>query len=468
MNERSSNGVVRRIRAVLVAAAVLVLVAAVGVVVAPSRAVAADTAPYRAAVFTKGYDSTKLVTLTFDSDWPTSDDERTRANIAAVLDTLAANGITAGFGLTGRFVTQNPDATRAIAAGGHKLINHSWDHPDFLTLSQSARWSQLDRAEAAYRALGLTSAGWFRTPYRSGYLDPGVNRDLALRGWYVNLDWTYDTTGYQAKPWSVISQRIDAYTVPGAILVMHVSAPSTDPGYLQAIIDKLRGMGYGFASPYRAVTVGGIRSKYFALGGPSSAFGAPVTAEMVATTSGTAVQWFQRGRIYWRSGVGTYYVFGGILTKYRSLGTVTSFLGFPLGDEQAGANGGRYQRFQGGSVYWSSATGAHTVNGAIRTKWTALGAEAGFLGYPVSDEVAVTGGRASQFQGGNVYWSSATGAHEVHGAILSRYVSLGGTGSRLGLPTTDEYAVTGGRRSDFQHGAIVLDTATGTTRVIYT
>ncbi|SCG66995.1 polysaccharide deacetylase family protein [Micromonospora coxensis] len=173
MNERSSDGVVRRIRAVLVATAVLVLVAAVGVVVTPSRAVAADTAPYRAAVFTKGYDSTKLVTLTFDSDWPTSDDERTRANIASVLDTLAANGITAGFGLTGRFVTQNPDATRAIAAGGHKLINHSWDHPDFLTLTQAARWSQLDRAEAAYRALGLTSAGWFRTPYRSGYLDPG-------------------------------------------------------------------------------------------------------------------------------------------------------------------------------------------------------------------------------------------------------------------------------------------------------
>ncbi|HEX7743854.1 MAG TPA: polysaccharide deacetylase family protein [Micromonosporaceae bacterium] len=442
------------------------LLAAVGAIVAPS-AQAADSAPYRAAVFTRGYDTSKVVTLTFDSDWPTSNNTVTKANVTKVLEVLRVNGITAGFGLTGRFAEANPTETKAIVAAGHKLINHSYSHPNFLNLTQAQRWYQLDRAEAVYRSLGLTAAGWFRTPYRAGYLDPGINRDLALRGYYINFDWTFDTTGYLANPWSVISSRIDAYTVPGAIIVMHVSAPSSDPANLQATINKLRSKGYGFVSPQQAVTRTAIRATYLAFGGPRSKFGAPTTAEMVATVSGTAVQWFQQGRIYWRSGAATVYVYGAILTKYRSLGTVNSFLRFPTTDELPAANGGRYNHFQYGSIFWTSATGAHEAHGAIRTKWASLGWERGFLGYPLSDEVAVTGGRASQFQGGNVYWSATAGAHEVHGAILARYLSLGGTGSRLGLPVSDEYVVSGGRRSNFQHGAIIWNSTTRTTTVLY-
>src|SRR6266568_1195805 len=103
----------------------------------------------------------------------------------------------------------------------------------------------------------------------------------------------------------------------------------------------------------------------------------------------------------------------------------------------------------------------------IRDKWSALGWERGFLGYPVADEVGVTGGRASRFQGGTIYWSTASAAQEVHGAILGRYLQLGGTGSTLGLPTSDEYSITGGRRSDFKHGAIEWSSGTGALTVSY-
>ena len=110
---------------------------------------------------------------------------------------------------------------------------------------------------------------------------------------------------------------------------------------------------------------------------------------------------------------------------------------------------------------------AHEVHGAILRKFSSLGGVSSFLRFPLSDETGVTGGRASQFQGGTIYWSSSTSAHEVHGAILRRYLSLGGTGSRLGLPVTDEFSVPVGRRSDFQHGAIVYDSATHSTTVLY-
>jgi peptidoglycan/xylan/chitin deacetylase (PgdA/CDA1 family) len=443
-----------------------------GIGVAVARpASAADTTPYRAQVFTRGYDTAKLVTLTFDLDWRTgtpAENAVSRANLETVLRVFAANSITAGFGVTGRFAEQNPAETRDIAARGHKIFNHSYSHPDFLTLNRAQRWAQLDKAEAAFRAAGVDSAGWFRAPYRSGYLNAAVNRDLALRGYYINLDWTFDTTGYRAADWATVSSRIDAYTVPGAIIVMHVTTPSTDPANLQRIIDKFTSKGYGFTSPFHAVTRAPIRSAYFGAGGPSSAFGAPTTAPMQATTTGTAVQWFQHGRFYHSPAGGTHVVTGAILNKYRSLGTVTSLLRYPTADERRGAAGGYYSTFQGGSIYWLSATGAHEVHGAIRTKWMSLGAEAGLLGYPQSDEVAVSVGRASRFQHGNVYWNSRNGAHEAHGVILTRYLALGGTGSRLGPPTSDEYTVAAGRRSDFRHGAIIWNRAAGTITVIYT
>jgi uncharacterized protein with LGFP repeats len=425
---------------------------------------AADTAPASAAVFTRAYDtSSRVVTLTFDADWWSPGDPDT------VLRILRDNGITAGFGLTGRYAERYPDNVRKLLSAGHKLINHSYDHPYFSQLTTQQRWDELDRAERAFNALGYTSGGWFRAPFRDGYLDAGVNRDLAADGYYTSFDWTFDTTGYAGASQETILARVRQYTVPGATIIMHLSLDSTDTAALPAIISTLRDMGYGFTDPYRAVTRGAIRDKYLSLGAQNSVLGAPWTAEMVATTSGnSAVQWFGRGRLYWRSDLGAHETHGGIGLEYTALGSVTSFLGYPTTDEFGTPDGiGRYNGFERGSIFWSPSTGAHEVHGAIRDKWVSLGSERSFLGYPAADEVGVTGGRASQFQGGNIYWSATTSAHEVHGGILTRYVSLGGSASALGLPTTDEYATAGGRRNDFQHGAIVWDSATATTTVIY-
>ncbi|MGO4859079.1 LGFP repeat-containing protein, partial [Arthrobacter sp. 2MCAF14] len=73
---------------------------------------------------------------------------------------------------------------------------------------------------------------------------------------------------------------------------------------------------------------------------------------------------------------------------------------------------GQYTHFTGSggsSIYWSPATGAHEVQGAIRAKWAALGWEQGRLGYPLTDEYAVPVGRESDFGGGRLTWNSQTG-----------------------------------------------------------
>ena len=49
------------------------------------------------------------------------------------------------------------------------------------------------------------------------------------------------------------------------------------------------------------------------------------------------------------------------------------------------------------------------MQGAIRQQWAALGWERGPLGYPTTDEHDIPGGRASNFQGGEIQWTQTGG-----------------------------------------------------------
>ena len=159
---------------------------------------------------------------------------------------------------------------------------------------------------------------------------------------------------------------------------------------------------------------------------------------------------------------GAHEIHGAIWSKYVNMIRELSILGYPTTDEQGAGHGGRASDFQGGAIYWSPTTGAHEDHGAIRDKFASLGYEYGFLGLPTSDEIPVgRGGRAQVFQGGIIYWSPSTGAHEVHGAILQKYASASYESSFLGLPTSDEFAFNGGRRSNFQGGYILWTPAGG-------
>ncbi|MFT8396448.1 LGFP repeat-containing protein, partial [Propionibacterium sp.] len=71
-------------------------------------------------------------------------------------------------------------------------------------------------------------------------------------------------------------------------------------------------------------------------------------------------------------------------------------------------NGGTFQNYQGGTIYWAPGVGAHTIPlGAIRDTWASNGAERGSFGYPTSNQNSDGQGNASQsFQGGTLYLSS--------------------------------------------------------------
>jgi len=253
------------------------------------------------------------------------------------------------------------------------------------------------------------------------------------------------------------------YTHPGAFRDVTTGANGTypaAPGYDQAT---------GLGSPaWTALAAAGlaqpdpIGQHYHDLGGPGSYLGTATAPE--TAVAGGRMQTFTGGTIYWTPATGAHAVHGLILARYQGLGGPGSFAGFPTSDETA-VVGGRASTFTGAAIYWSAATGAHEVHGLIRSHYLALGGPSSLAGLPTSDEQAVVGGRASTFTGATIYWSAGTGAHEVHGAIRARYLTYGGAGSPLGLPTSDEQPTPGGRQNTFQHGSITYNTTTGTTTV---
>ncbi len=195
--------------------------------------------PAAAAVISQG-PAIPMVALSFDAG---SDVGYT----SLILDVLKANGITASFGMTGAWANQNPAMLRRILSEGHHLINHSYNHPDFRSLTTAARWDQLDRTEAAVTAItGLGMKPYFRPPY--GGHNAAVNADLAARGHYYNVMWTVDSLGWMGLSASEIISRCLSRAAPGAIFLYHVGIQSQDGPALQAMIDGFRSRGYAIGS----------------------------------------------------------------------------------------------------------------------------------------------------------------------------------------------------------------------------
>lgn len=185
-------------------------------------------------------------------------------------------------------------------------------------------------------------------------------------------------------------------------------------------------------------------------------YGLARSGEIVGNNDGR-VQRFDGGNIYWHALVSNGHantVGGRILAKYAEKDWERSPLKYPT-TREIRLSGGAFNAFEGGSIYWSQATDAHIVYGAIRQKWFDTGAENG-IGYPKSDEIQLGryGGKANGFERASIYWTAATGAHIVGGRIGDIWAAAGAEGGNYGYPVTDEIDIVGGKRQIFQGGPI--------------
>jgi peptidoglycan-N-acetylglucosamine deacetylase len=91
-----------------------------------------------------------------------------------LLDMLAAKKIRATFFLLGERAQAAPELVRRIAAAGHLIGNHSWNHPDLARCSAARIRDELTRTQSALEQITGARIKFFRPPY--GARRPAVFR----------------------------------------------------------------------------------------------------------------------------------------------------------------------------------------------------------------------------------------------------------------------------------------------------
>lgn len=217
-------------------------------------------------------------------------------------------------------------------------------------------------------------------------------------------------------------------------------------------------VGYG----YSMVIGGGIERGYNEAGG-FHALGYPIMNESCGLKDSGCFQVFERGNVYWVEKLGAHVIHGGIRDKWYAIGSEWGQLGYPTSNEIGGlTEGGVYQAFERGAMYYSDSTGAHPNKGGIREEYAKFNYENGF-GYPTNDENCglVKNGCYQGFERGIIYWTPELGGMNIYGGIKDKWASMGYENSTIGYPTKDERCIKTGCYRDFENGSIYYKESNG-------
>jgi uncharacterized protein with LGFP repeats len=216
----------------------------------------------------------------------------------------------------------------------------------------------------------------------------------------------------------------------------------------------------------RVVDIWAISRRYDSDPALRTLLGAVATAPGLTADGKGAYAEYANGKMFYSRATGARVMRGAVLNHWTSVGGERGPLGYPTSDVQATADGkGQYATFQGGTIYWSPTTGTRTMMGAIDPFYASVGGAAGPLGYPTKsvswlpDKV----GQYATFQHGTIYWSPTTGTRTMMGAIDPFYASVGGAAGPLGYPTKSMSWLPDkvGQYATFQHGTIYWSPTTG-------
>jgi len=188
-----------------------------------------------------GSTANKVVALTFD-------DGSDGYYVQQILNTLAANNVKATFFLTGQGAENHPQAIKNIVAAGHDIGNHSYNHPDFSTISTTEMTNQVNRTETIISNLtGKSTKPFFRAPF--GTYNTTILQTVGNAGYTYTFQWSIDTADWTGNSSTDIYNRVINNITPGAIVLMHAGYGANGTvGALPGMINQLRAMGYSFVT----------------------------------------------------------------------------------------------------------------------------------------------------------------------------------------------------------------------------
>lgn len=157
------------------------------------------------------------------------------------LDVLRDEHSAATFFMLGQNAARHPDTVARVAAEGHEVANHTWDHPYLTTLTDAQVRAQLGDTRALLQRLSGQSVGIFRPP--GGYVDDHV---VALAG-QPAIMWSVDTRDWAGPDAASLERYAIDTPQPGTIILMHDIQPVSESVF-GAVIAGLRDRGFALVT----------------------------------------------------------------------------------------------------------------------------------------------------------------------------------------------------------------------------
>jgi len=178
----------------------------------------------------------RIVRLTFD-DGPVG------VNTPRILKVLSNYRVKATFFVIGEQARRYPRLIKREYRQGHSVQNHTYTHPELITLGNARIRRELIATNQAIKAAGVPRPYRFRPPY--GATNARV-RSLGASLGLIQTLWSVDPHDWADPPASVICTRVVTNVRPGSIVLLHDGSGANTVEALPCIIKRLRARGYGF------------------------------------------------------------------------------------------------------------------------------------------------------------------------------------------------------------------------------
>ncbi|MFI1167736.1 polysaccharide deacetylase family protein [Streptomyces sp. NPDC020801] len=204
---------------------------------APSTARARAAAGAPARFGTVDCREAKCIALTFDAG-PSE-------NSARLLDILKEKKVPATFFLLGaRHIEKYPALVERMAAEGHEVASHTWDHKILTRISPAQIREELQRPNEAIERLTGRRPTLMRPPQgRTNATVHEICKELGMS----EVLWSVTAKDYTTNDSALITRRVLAQASRDGIVLLHDIYPGTVPA-VPGIIDALKERGYVFVT----------------------------------------------------------------------------------------------------------------------------------------------------------------------------------------------------------------------------
>lgn len=153
------------------------------------------------------------------------------------LDVLRDQHSAATFFMLGKNASRHADTVARVAAEGHEVANHTWDHPYLTDLTDAQVQAQLGDTRELLQRLSGQPVDIFRPP--GGYVDDHV---VELAGQPAIL-WSVDTRDWEGPEAAALARYAIDRPKPSTIMLMHDIQPVTESVFAQ-VVAGLRDRGF--------------------------------------------------------------------------------------------------------------------------------------------------------------------------------------------------------------------------------